>query len=206
MDMYEIIKEQPVLAILRNVPSSRLPDYAQAVSQGGIRLFEVALNSEDALKQITALRNKFGDAAFIGAGTAVTEELAKAALDAGAQFLLAPSAPEEVLAYCQRNQVKFLPGVFSPTDVGLCLRYGFRTLKLFPAGDLPRGYVKSLKGPFSETEYVAIGGVNRDNIRGFFDAGCIGAGLASNLLPGDAVASGDWERCARSVRELLAAL
>lgn len=202
MDMRDLVREHPLLAILRGVPLEKTVDYADAVMNGGVSFFEVALNSPDAFRQIRLLRQKFGDRALVGAGTAVTPELAQKALDAGAQFLLAPSAPEDVLAFCSSRGVYFLPGVLSPTDVTLCLRYGFRTMKLFPAGDLPRGYVKSLKGPFDGTEYVAIGGVRPDNAREFLDSGCIGVGLGSNLIPRECVASGDWDRAAASVAGL----
>ena len=74
-----------------------------------------------------------------------------------------------------------------------CLKYGFSTLKLFPAGDLPEGYIKSLKGPFDQTDYVAVGGVNPKNIRSFFDRGFVGAGIGSNLIPKELAAKDAWD-------------
>nr|WP_319490029.1 bifunctional 4-hydroxy-2-oxoglutarate aldolase/2-dehydro-3-deoxy-phosphogluconate aldolase [uncultured Caproiciproducens sp.] len=206
MDMREIIKSRPLLAIMRNVPLEKTLDYAGAVIKGGVTFFEVALNSANALEQIGMLRQKFGDKAMFGAGTAITVDLAKVALDAGAQFLLSPSTNEDVLSYCSDNDIYFLPGVLTPTDVAVCLRYGFKTMKLFPAGDMPRSYVKSLKGPFNDTEYVAIGGVHPENLQEFFHAGCIGAGLSSNMMPKEVVASGDWEKGSAYVANILAKL
>lgn len=203
MDMKEIVMQHPILAILRNVPLEKTLDYAQAVIDGGVNFFEVALNSKNGLKQISMLSQKFGDKALIGAGTAVTIDLAKAALDSGAQFLLTPSTPVDVLEFCQKNHIKFLPGVLTPTDVEICLRYGFSTLKLFPAGDMPRSYIKSLKGPFDTTNYVAIGGVTPENIPTFFDAGCIGVGLGSNMMPKNAVKNNDWENAVSYVSDLV---
>lgn len=204
MNMKEMVIDHPLLAIMRNVPLEKTLDYAQALLDGGVNFFEIALNSKNGLKQISMLTQKFGDKALIGAGTAVRVDLAKAALDAGAQFLLTPSTPVDVLEYCQKNEVKFLPGVLTPTDVEICLRYGFDTLKLFPAGDMPRSYVKSLQGPFDTTNYVAIGGVTPENIPTFFEAGCIGVGLGSNVMPKEAVAKNDWETCVKYVAELVA--
>ena len=68
---------------------------------------------------------------------------------------------------------------------------------------LPRHYVKDLQGPFDGTNYMAIGGVSPANIREFFDAGCISVGLASSLMPKDAVAANDWEACAAYVRGMV---
>lgn len=202
MDMYEIVKQNPLLAILRNVPLELTLDYTDAVVAGGVRFFEVALNSPHALRQIAMMRKKYGGSCMIGAGTAITVERAKSALDAGAQFLLTPGTPLDVLEYCAGNDILLLPGVLTPSDVATCLEFGFKTMKLFPAGAMPRSYVRDLKGPFSDTHYMAIGGVNPDNIGEFFEAGCIAAGLASSLMPKDAVARGDWQAAADYVRVL----
>lgn len=148
MDMKMIVKKQPILAIMRNVPLEKTADYAQAVMEGGVSLFEVALNSKHGLEQIRMLRKRFGDEIMLGAGTAITVEKAKAAIDAGARFLLTPGTPVEVLEYCQKNRIDLIPGVLTPTDIAVSLQYGYSMLKLFPAASMPRDYIKSLKGPF----------------------------------------------------------
>lgn len=204
MNLNEVFRKNPVMAIMRNIPLEKTIDYAQAVFDGGVAIYEVAMNSVHGVEQIAMLKKHFGDKALFGAGTAVTTDLAKAALDAGADFLLTPSSPAEVLAYCAKNNVGFLPGVFSPTDVGLCLSYGFSTLKLFPAGDMPFSYVKNLKGPFDTTDYVAIGGVSPDNIGDFFKAGYIGVGMGSNLFPKEYLAGNAWDKATAAIKELVA--
>lgn len=201
-DMRAIVEQNPILAIFRNVPSEHVIAYARAVMDGGVRFFEVALNSVGAFEQIRLLRAAFGDEILLGAGTAVTTELAQMALDAGAGFLLTPSAPEPVLAYCERKNIQLLPGVMTPTDVQRCLDHGFSTMKLFPAGDLPLSYVKSLRGPYDQTQYMAIGGVSAANAADFLRAGYLAVGLSSGLVPKAALAACDWDTITRSVREL----
>ena len=203
MDMYEVFAQNPLLAILRNVPREITLDYAGAILKGGVKVFEVALNSPDALEQITMLRKAYGGQCLIGAGTAITVERTQAALDAGAQFLLTPGTPLDVFAFCRDRNVMLLPGVLTPTDVATSLQFGYKTMKLFPAGSMPRHYVKDLQGPFDGTNYMAIGGVSPANIREFFDAGCISVGLASSLMPKEAVAANDWEACAAYVRSMV---
>lgn len=202
MDMYEVFAQNPLLAILRNVPKEITLDYAGAIRKGGVKVFEVALNSPDALEQIAMLRKTYGGECLIGAGTAITVERCQAALDAGAQFLLTPGTPVDVLAFCRDHNVMLLPGVMTPTDVAVSLQYGFKTMKLFPAGDLPRSYVKDLKGPYDDTNYIAIGGVTPDNIPEFRAVGCLGVGLASSLMPKDKVKARDWDACAAYVETL----
>ena len=204
MNIRETFRTNPVLVIMRNIPMDITIDYAQTAFDGGVRMFEVAMNSEHGLEQIAMLAKHFSGGAHIGAGTAITVDKAKAALDAGAEYLLTPSAPLAVLDYCAKNAVPFLPGVLTPTDVGTCLEYGFDTLKLFPAGDMPRSYVKSLKGPFDGTEYVAIGGVSPDTLGDFLGAGYLGAGMGLNLYPKDMLEQRQWDKAAAYIADKLA--
>ena len=204
MDMYSIISDNPVLAIFRNVPLEHTVDYAETVVRGGISFFEIALNSRDGIEQIRLLRKHFGDSCMIGAGTAITVDSAKAALDAGAQFLLTPGTPLNVLEFCAAGGIMLLPGVLSPSDVAVSLQYGFRTMKLFPAKSVPRGYVKALKGPYDDTNYIAIGGVSPANIGEFFEEGYSGVGMAGGLMPEEIVRNERWEAGAEYIRKLLA--
>ena len=114
MDTYDLVSKHPLLAILRNVPLEKTIDYAEAAVQGGAPFFEVALNSPHALEQITMLRTHFGDRCTVGAGTAITVERCKAALDAG----LPAHIPGRGLLYnrcpCRRRTAA---GVFSAACV-----------------------------------------------------------------------------------------
>ena len=171
IEMRTVIKKNPILAIMRNIPMEDTVDYIDMAERGGVSIFELALNSQDPQEQISILREKRVEKCLIGAGTAITVEKAESAIRAGAQFLLTPGTPEDVLEYCAARSIPLLPGVMTPYDVAVCLKYGFRTMKLFPAGSMPAGYVRNLKGPYDDTEYVAIGGVTQNNISSFFEDG-----------------------------------
>lgn len=204
--MEQLFKKQKVCAILRGLTDDICLPYAQAAYNGGIRIFEVAMNSEHPVRQIEILKNHLGSDAFVGAGTVTTTERCKEAEAAGASFFLTPSVSVPVLEYCRDHDIPLLPGVMSPSDVALCLEYGYRTLKLFPAGELPMSYVKSLKGPFDGTEYVAVGGVGRDNLRAFLQNGFIGAGIGKALIPETCRRDRMWEEASDYIREMLSGL
>lgn len=203
LDLRDTIKQNPILAILRSVPLEDVLPYARAVVAGGCRFFEVALNSPHALEEIALLHKELGNDALIGAGTVLTVDLAQAAREAGADFLLSPSTHEDVLAWCRRAGVPILPGVLTPSDVGLCVRYGITAMKLFPAGSMPLRYVKDLKGPFDGADYMAIGGVSADNLAEFFCAGYLGVGLGSSLCPSALVKARDWDGCRQHVAGMM---
>lgn len=200
-DMREILQNNPICAIMRNVPMQKALPYAIAAYRGGVKMFEVAMNTEDGARQIEMLRQEFGDEVYVGAGTVINEERCRMAKEAGAQFFLTPNVAEVTLRYCKERDIPLLPGVFTPTDVGICLDYGYTVMKLFPAGDMPMSYIKSLKGPFDTTDYVAVGGVKLENIADFMKAGYIGVGIGSNLIPKDMVKADDWEAAASYVKK-----
>lgn len=199
--MKEILKNNVICAIMRNVPTEKAVAYAKAAYRGGVRMFEVAMNTPEGAKQIMLLRKEFGDSIYVGAGTVINEERCRSAHEAGAQFFLTPNVAVITLEYCSRYKIPLLPGVLTPTDVGICLDYGYSVMKLFPAGDMPIAYIKSLQGPFDGTEYVAVGGVNPENIGAFIKAGFIGVGIGSNLIPKDLVRRDDWDSAAAYVKK-----
>lgn len=192
MDLLKQFIKSPVLAIMRKITLEDTIDYAGVAVEAGISFIEVALNSPKALEQIQILRKHFGSNACIGAGTAITVDLVRQAREAGAQFFLTPGTPLSVMEYCSKEELALLPGVYTPTDVATALSYGYNTLKLFPAGGAPKGYVKALAGPFDDINLVAVGGVTPENINEFFAEGYVGVGIASNLMPADIVAAKHW--------------
>ena len=131
--MDKLIKEQPVIAILRDVPNDDLLDYMNSLYAGGLRAYEISFSNKSAPAQVQRARDHMPADAYIGAGTIVTADDARTAVESGADFMLSPSTNPAVLSYCAEHGLRFLPGVFSPTDVSVCLEYGFHTLKLFPA-------------------------------------------------------------------------
>lgn len=201
--MKKILEHNKICAIMRNVPLEKTLDYAEAVYNGGIRMFEVAMNSHDAVRQIEMMRERFGDEAYVGAGTVITQARCEAARQAGAQFFLTPSATVGTMEFCRRYDIPLLPGVLTPTDVAVCLEYGYSIMKLFPAGDMPPSYIKSLKGPFDGTEYVAVGGVSVDNIGEFLAQGFIGVGIGSSLIPKEYVKNNEWEKASEHIRKIV---
>lgn len=196
-----ILSQSPIIAILRNFPSELLIPYVESILNGGIRAFEVAMNTPNGAKQIAVLKEFFGNSITVGAGTAITVERIDAAIDAGAEFFLTPSVEERLLQYYHKNHLRLLPGVMTPSDVALCLKYEYPIMKLFPAGDLPPSYIKSLKGPFDTTDYVAVGGIHPGNIQSFFDSGFIGAGIGGSLVPSNIIQCRNWDDASAYIRE-----
>lgn len=202
MDIKEIVTAHPIIAILRNIESALLLPYVESILEGGIGAVEIAVNSPDAFEQIRLLRENFGSGLLIGAGTVTSEDRMQNSLDAGASFFLTPSVSRELLLQFKKSGLPVLPGVLSPSEVSLCLKYDMNIMKLFPAGELPLSYIRSLKGPFETAEFVAVGGVNAGNMASFFHAGFLGVGIGSSLVPEDKLNARDWTYIRAHVKQL----
>lgn len=201
--MDKLIKEQPVIAILRDIPDDKLINYMDSLYAGGLRAFEISFSSSNAPAQLEKVRAHMPIDAYIGAGTVLTVNDVRTAVDVGVDFLLSPSTNPEVLSYCAEHELKLLPGVFSPTDVSVCLEYGFRTLKLFPASSHQPGFIKALQGPFPQTEYVAVGGISPANTAEYLKSGFVGVGIGGSLVDAEDFCRKDWDGIIRNIQKFL---
>jgi 2-dehydro-3-deoxyphosphogluconate aldolase/(4S)-4-hydroxy-2-oxoglutarate aldolase len=195
------MSKSKITGILRNVKKEDVLKVGEILIKHSINDFEVTYNSKDSLEIVKMLKKEFQNAR-IGMGTILTLEELKTAEQLGAEFILTPSVNEEVLKYSKENNIELIPGVFSPSEVALALRYGFNYLKLFPAIDLPASYIKNLKGPFNNAEFMAVGGVEKNNIRDFFKAGFKSVGMGSSLIKKDCLENQDWKSLDIHVKEI----
>ena len=190
-----------ITGILRGIRKEDILKVGEILIKYNIKDFEVTYNTKDSLEIVKMLKKEFPDAR-IGMGTILSTDDLKKAEEAGAEFILTPSVNEEVLKYSRERNIDIIPGVFSPSEVALALRYGFNYLKLFPAIDLPDSYIKNLKGPFDNVEFMAVGGVEKDNITDFFRAGFVSVGMGSSLIKKAYLESQDWESMEKHVKEI----
>ena len=190
-----------ITGILRNVKKEDVLKVGEILIKHNIKDFEVTYNTKDSLEIVKMLKKEFPEAR-IGMGTILTVEELKKAEESGAEFILTPSVNEEVLRYSGKNNIDLITGVFSPSEVALALRYGFNYLKLFPAIDLPDSYINNLMGPFDKVEFMAVGGVEKDNITDFFKAGLKSVGMGSSLIKKSYLESKDWEKLEKHVKEI----
>ena len=183
--MLELVAQHKIIAILRGVPVQHAPRLAEHLYRAGIRLLEVSLSDEHGLPGLQAIRGEFGEDLHVGAGTVVTLERARQAQAAGASFLLTPHLVPPVHAFAREQGLGLIAGATTPTELQQALSEGSRVVKLFPAGDLGLGYLKSLFGPYPDLPLLVVGGIDKHNLRAFLQAGALGAGIGSYLTKTD---------------------
>ncbi|WP_068774172.1 bifunctional 4-hydroxy-2-oxoglutarate aldolase/2-dehydro-3-deoxy-phosphogluconate aldolase [Paenibacillus sp. FJAT-26967] len=182
MEMLEVVRKHKLIAILRQIPEDKADQAAEALIEGGIPLLEVTMDSAGAAASISRWRERYGQDAYIGAGTILDIATAQKAVEAGAQFLISPHFDEEIVEYGVKNGLEVWPGVFTPSEMVRALKAGAKAVKLFPAGALGASYIKDVKGPLADVPIIATGGIHLTNARSFLDAGVTGIGLGGSLL------------------------
>ena len=177
------IKLGRIIPIIRGDFSlDKLLEIGDALLASPVPAMEVTLNTTNALEAIARLRDRAGDNMLVGAGTVRTVAQADEALAAGAQFLVAPGFDAAVVARAQTRDILHLPGVLTPTEVETAVAAGCRMLKLFPASVLGPAYLKALRAPLDDIDFVPTGGISLKNMAEYVQAGAVAVGVGGSLF------------------------
>jgi 2-dehydro-3-deoxyphosphogluconate aldolase / (4S)-4-hydroxy-2-oxoglutarate aldolase len=181
------------IAVIRTDEVTQGLKMAQTVSEGGVRLIEVAWNSGNPAQLITQLRERLPNCC-IGVGTIMAPDELREALAAGAQYAFMPYCDRAVMDYALHREIPIIPGALTPTEIINAWQMGATCIKVFPVQALGGAtYIKSLRDPLGDLPLIPTGGVTVENARSMIDAGALAVGLAGNLFPKDAVRDGDWD-------------
>ncbi len=153
-----------------------------------------------ALDVIRQVNQEFGDSIVLGAGTVLDPETARAAILAGAEYIVAPTLNHDVIRLCRRYDKAVMPGAFTPTEILSAWESGADVVKVFPADSGGPAYLKALRGPLPHIRLMPTGGVDLSTAESFLKAGACCLGVGSALVEPDAVSAGDFDR----IRELAA--
>ena len=190
---WNLFEAMPIIGIMRNFPEERLDPVVEQLEKAGIINLEITLNSINPLPLITRLREKWSDKMNIGAGTVCSVDQLHQAIEAGAQFIVAPIVNEEVIRAAKAANVPIFPGAFTPTEIYNAWEYGASMIKVFPATKLGPGFFKDVLEPLNHIKLMPTGGVNLENFVDFLKAGAKGAGIASSLFPMELINNARWD-------------
>lgn len=168
------------ISILRDLGPDRSRDYAEQCWSAGIDLVEVPVQGEAGWASLEAVADAAGGRTF-GAGTVLTTEDARRAIELGASVVIAPGTDPSVINVVTQSGALALPGVLTPSDVTIAVQHGIGTVKLFPASVVGAGWITALKGPFPRVGVVAVGGIDLENAADYLRAGAVGVGFGSSI-------------------------
>ncbi|WP_072806524.1 bifunctional 4-hydroxy-2-oxoglutarate aldolase/2-dehydro-3-deoxy-phosphogluconate aldolase [Rhodococcoides yunnanense] len=196
MNALQTILDDRALAVVR---APTVPDpvaLADALARGGIRAVELTFTTAGVLD---LLRRAADAGAVIGAGTVLTAEQARAAIDSGAQFLVTPGLRPKVAEVAAAHSIPVMMGALTPSEVMDALDLGAAAVKIFPARALGPAHVKDLLGPLPDARLVPSGGVNASNAADFLAHGAVAVTAGTDVVSPTAVHSADWDGiCSRA--------
>jgi 2-dehydro-3-deoxyphosphogluconate aldolase / (4S)-4-hydroxy-2-oxoglutarate aldolase len=182
------VLDSGLVAIIRSPSSDVLVDVAEALVAGGIDVMEVTFTVPNALEVLASVRKKLGDRILLGAGTVLDTETARAALLAGAEFIVTPTVNTRVI------------------EVLTAWEAGADAVKVFPADIGGPAHLRALKGPFPQIRLLPTGGVNLETLGDFVKSGACAVGLGSALVEKAALEQRNMARITELARQYVAAM
>ena len=199
----EWIHESGVIAIMRAKSSDQLIQAADAIKAGGVKVIEVTMTTPGALRVIEEATRKYGQDVLFGAGTVLDAETARAAILAGAEYIVAPTLNLEMVALCNRYAVPVVPGCYTPSEMLTAWEAGADMVKLFPASVGGPSLIKAILAPLPQLKIVPVGGVNLDTAADFIRMGAYALGVGSSLINQTLLDAGDHDELQRRAEAFL---
>ena len=192
MKVLSRIMEAGLVAVVRAESSEQATKIAEACLRGGVPSIEITFTVPGAVEVIRHLANVYKSGEMIiGAGTVLDPETARAAILAGAQYVVSPSVNPDTIKLCNRYQIPIMPGAATIKEIVEAMELGADIIKVFPGETLGPTFVKAVKGPLPQANLMPTGGVGLDNVAAWIKAGCVAVGAGGNLTGG--AKKGDYQ-------------
>jgi len=194
-----------IVAVVRAEGPEQALKIAEAVKAGGVEAIEIALTVPGAIDVIRELARAYRNGEIlIGAGTVLDAETARAAILAGAEFLVSPCLNLDMIKMCNRYQKVSMPGAMSIKEVVEVMEAGGDFVKLFPGSAFGPEIVKAIKGPLPYAPLVPTGGVSLENVAEWIKAGCEAVGVGGELTKG--AKTGNYELVTETAKKFVEAI
>jgi 2-dehydro-3-deoxyphosphogluconate aldolase / (4S)-4-hydroxy-2-oxoglutarate aldolase len=189
---FTALRTHRLVAAIRAATPEAAERAAKAIALGGIHHIEITFTIPDAVSVMRSLAGQTN--MILGSGTTLTEPQARAALEAGAQFLIAPNFAPEVAAVAREAGVMYCPGAYTTGEILAAHAGGADLVKVYPVGVAGGpAYIRVIRDPLPNVPMLAAGGTNLENLVPFLEAGCMAIGLGAALCDPALVAAGKWD-------------
>ena len=190
-----------VIPVIRADHAGPVMPACKALLAGGLTVLEITLTTPNALALIREASRRFGRRAIIGAGTVMTAKMCRAAIEAGANFVVTPIMRPEIARAARAAECAVILGAFTPTEAHLAYEAGADMIKIFPA--ISPAYIKAMRGPLPHLKIVPTGGVTLQSGPEFFAAGCAAIGVATSLVSPKILREENWAELTRLAGEFV---
>jgi 2-dehydro-3-deoxyphosphogluconate aldolase/(4S)-4-hydroxy-2-oxoglutarate aldolase len=192
-----------LVAVIRADSPTQLIDLCKALSEGGVKFCEITMTTPGALDAIAKARASLAAECVIGVGSVLDAETARAAILAGAQFVVGPVLNLDVIAMAHRYGLPVIPGALTPTEIMTAFTAGADMVKVFPANHFGPTYFKDLLAPMPQLKLTPTGGVTLETAADWLKAGAACLGVGSALVKKELIKSKDWAALTRLSRQFV---
>ena len=197
------IADGGVVAVIRLQDGSKLRAVIDALAEGGITALEVTMTVPRAIELIGRIAPTLPSGFLLGAGTVVDPDTARAAIRAGARYIVSPVFRPAVIEASHAEGAAAMPGCFSPTEILAAWDAGADVVKVFPATALGPSYFKDLRGPMPQVRLMPTGGVSLENAGEWIRAGAVAIGVGGALVDPKLVAAGNYDGITERARRFV---
>ena len=205
-DILRRLIEPGVIAVIRADSSAQLMHAAEALRKGGVIAMEVTMTTPNALDVIQEVTRRHGDEIVMGVGTILDAETCRAAILAGAEFVVTPVFRPEVIQLCRRYSRPIICGAYTPTEILSAWEAGSDFVKVFPADGLGASYIKAVKAPLPQVEIIPTGGVDVNTVEDFIKAGCAAVAAGSTLVSKKILETQNWTELTATAKRFVEAV
>lgn len=199
--MINKIKEFGVIPVVVIDDAKDAKDLASALVKGGLPIAEVTFRTAAAKEAISIMSMEFPNM-LVGAGTVLSVDQVKAAVSAGAKFIVAPGFDPDVVDYCLENNIPVFPGCVTPSEITQAYKRGLNVVKFFPAGEFGGlKMIKAISGPFPTMKFIPTGGVNAENLKDYMLSDKILACGGTWIAKKDLISNKEFDKIEALVKE-----
>ena len=201
-EIISLLTDPGIIAVVRAQQTDQVLPLSEALIAGGVIAIEITMTTPNAIEAIRGAKKTLGDRGLIGVGTVLDVLTCRAAIEAGAEFVVSPILRPELVAPCRAADRPIMLGAYTPTEAQLGHEAGADFIKIFPSAGLGPNYIKALRAPLPHLRIIPTGIAKAEDIAEFIKAGCVGVGLGSLLVSSEILRTNNWSELTRSAKAL----
>ena len=205
-EIISLLTRSGIIAVVRAQRQDQIVPLSEALVAGGVIAVEITLTTPNAIPAIREAKQQLGERALIGVGTVLEVETGRAAIEAGAEFVVSPILRPELVGVARSADRPILLGAYTPTEAQLAHEAGADFIKIFPADSLGPNYIRALRAPLPHLRIIPTGIAKAEDVTDFIKAGCAGVGLGSLLVSHEILRTNNWTELTRSAETFRALL
>jgi 2-dehydro-3-deoxyphosphogluconate aldolase/(4S)-4-hydroxy-2-oxoglutarate aldolase len=203
-EIISLLTDPGIIAVVRAQRTDQVIPLSQALLAGGVNAIEITMTTPNAIEAIASARAKLPPEALVGVGTVLDATTCRAAIEAGAEFVVTPLCRPGLVEIAHRLDRPIMLGAYTPTEAQTAYEAGADFIKLFPADSVGPAFIKALRAPLPHLRIVPTGGVELHNAAEFLKAGCAALGVGSALVSPKLLQESNWEELTRRAAAFVA--